>query len=108
MTDPVSAPLADDFHAALVARINAICQGPLKLHCARMPDGHVELPHGASLTLRFTIAELRAIGVTVQIIDPDGHLLTDDQYVDMLVAADTAAAGVPTPAATPITIKPVP
>lgn len=106
MTDPVPVPVMDEFHAALVARINAISQGALRLQCVRGSDGHVELPRGASLTLSFTLAELRAIGVNVQIIDADGQPMTDEDYVAAIVAADTAAAGVTPLAASPILTKP--
>lgn len=104
MTDPAPVPVMDDFHAALVARINAISQGTLQLRCVRGDDGHISPPHGASITLSFTLAELRAIGVNVQILDADGNPMSDADYVNLLVALDAEAAGVaptvpPAPAA---------
>lgn len=83
----------DPFHDALIAKISAAGGGVLYLHCVRDKDGHIEPPRGADLTMRFTVAELRAIGVDVQIKDADGNLMTDQQYIDMLIACDTLAAG---------------
>lgn len=97
MTDPATVPPMDDFHAALVARISAISQGALKLRCVRGSDGHIELPRGATLSLSFTLAELRALGVAVQLLDADGNAMSDDAYVALLMAQDAAAAGAPAP-----------
>jgi hypothetical protein len=102
MTDPVPATVKDAFHAALVARITALSKGALTLTCVRMADGHIELPRGANLTLSFTLAELRALGLTVNIVDADGKPMTDAAYVEAILAADRAAAEGPAANVTPL------
>lgn len=76
--------------AAVIERIDALTGGVVKLRCEKAPLGRILLPRSVILQLRFTLPELRAVGVKVEIYGVDGELLTDDALAELILADDEA------------------
>jgi hypothetical protein len=73
---------------AVVARINRLVQGPMKVQCKVDDNGQVLPPRSLSLTMSFTVPELRALGIDVQVIGVNGEPLSDDAYAQLLLDTD--------------------
>lgn len=80
--------MSETFSDEVVARIKRLAQGPIKVACQREPGGKVRPPRSLTISLSFTVPELRALGIDVMVFDADGQPMTDDDYAKLLLETD--------------------
>lgn len=71
-------------------KVRELLGNPLNLQARRGPDDRLEIPVSATcmFALTFSLLELREMGVTVNIITPDGRVMSDDEVAAAILHAD--------------------
>lgn len=71
-------------------KVRELLGNPLNLQARRGPDDRLEIPVSATcmFALTFSLLELRELGVVVNIITPDGRVMSDDEVAAAILHAD--------------------
>lgn len=71
-------------------KVRELLGNPLNLQARRGPDDRLEIPVSATcmFALTFSLLELRELGVIVNIITPDGRVMSDDEVAAAILHAD--------------------